>query len=329
VLARGRRQRRLRHGGATTAPVALATVLTLWLVAPLAAQPHFVAIWGARGTGLGQFVAPTGVAVNAGDTLYVADAFLDRITLFDGDGTALVAWNLRGSAPGQLRGPRGLAVDAGGDVYVADSGNQRIQRFRRDGTFIEVFGDSGSAPGRFRGPYGLTLTRDRQLYVADQGNARVQHFDWSESPPRFVGVIGGETAFFVSPTSVAVDSLGFLYVADLDGREIVQFDPAGQEVRRFHGEGSFPELPTPLGVIVDGEVLQVTDVLNGIVEAFDRSGTRLYGWPPEGLPGPGLMAIGPRRRLFVSSGQDAVIYVYQLAVPVQSHSFGAVKSLFR
>ena len=310
-------------------PAVTCALLFSGRAAPLAAQPQFVAVWGERGSGLGQFRAPTGVAVNAGDTLYVADAFLDRITLFDGAGTALVAWNLSGSAPGRLRGPRGLAVDAGGDLYVADSGNHRIQRFRRDGTFVEVLGDTGSAPGRFWGPYGLTLTRDRQLYVADQGNARVQRFDWSESPARFVSVVGEGNSPLVSPTSVAVDSLGFLYVADLDGREIVQFDPAGQEVRRFHGEGSFPELPTPLGCVVDRDELQVTDVLNGSVEAFDRFGTRLYGWPPEGLPGPGLMAIGPRRRLFVSSGQDGVIFVYQLAVPVQSRSFGAVKSLFR
>lgn len=302
--------------------------LLLWAVL-LAAQPRFEAVWGAPGSGVGEFRAPTGMAVNAGDTLYVADAFFDRITLFAPTGVVLAAWDLAGSAPGRLRHPEGIAVDADGDLYIADSGNHRVQRLTRDGRFVAVLGDSGSAPGQFRGPSGLTLTRDRRLYVADYGNARVQEFDWSQSPPRFVGILGGASAALVGPTDVAVDSFGSVFVADLLGREIVQFTRAGDEVRRFSGTGLPPEPPAPLGVLVDGATLHVTDVLNGFVEAFDTNGQWLYAWPPNGLPGPARLAAGRGRRLFVGSAQDRVIFVFQRPVPVQAQPWSGIKQRFR
>ncbi len=310
----------------------------LWLrlgVSPLAAQPSFVGVWAERGMAVGELWAPSGVAVNAGDTLYVSDRFLHRITYFDENGTALGAWLLDGgspvggSDPGQLRSPDGLAVDAAGDVYVADRGNHRIQRFR-DGRFVEAFGAFGAAAGEFSSPAGLTLTRDRQLYVADAGNRRVQHLDWSQSPPRFVRILGDSLSPpLVEPTDVVLDSLGFLSIIDLLGHEVVQLDPAGTEVRRFRGNGLDFELPAPLAAIVDSGTLHVTDVLNGFVETFDASGRRLYDWPRSGLPSPGRMAIDSRRRLFIVSGQQGLVFVFQLAVGVRTGSWAEVKGRFR
>jgi DNA-binding beta-propeller fold protein YncE len=267
--------------------------------------------------------------VNGGDTLYVADAFLDRITLFDSRGAPLATFGSTGADDGRLRGPVGLAIDAAGDVYVSDSGNHRIQRFRRDGTFVEAFGDSGSAPGQLLGPSGIALTAAGQLYVADHGNRRVQQFDWSSSPPRFVAVVGGGALQLQGPTDVAVDGQGFLYVADLLGNEVVQLQPDGQEVRRFRGSGGVGESPSPLGLLVDGPVLHVTDVLNGKVEAFDLNGNLLYDWPAGGMPGPSRMAADSTRRLFVTSGQDRVIFVFQLPLAAAKTTWTDVKQRFR
>lgn len=308
----------------------LATLAAALVVAaPLGAQPSFLDVWGEPGTDLGQFVAPTGVAVNAGDTLYVADAFLNRITLFDAAGSALSSFGSTGSAAGQLRNPVGLALDTEGDVYVADSGNHRIQRFHRDGAFVEAYGDSGSAPGLLRGPSGVVLTAARQLYVADYGNRRVQQLDWSSSPPRFVGVVGNEALVLEGPTDVAIDAEGLLYVADLLGNEIVQLRSDGQVVRRFHGNGGPGEAPSPLGLLVDGAVLHVTDVLNGQVEVFDLTGRRLFAWPVGGIPAPSRMALDASRRLFVTSGQDRVVFLYQLPLASARASWSDVKQRFR
>jgi DNA-binding beta-propeller fold protein YncE len=275
--------------------------------------------------------------VNAGDTLYVADAFLNRITLFDSQGVSLATFGSPGGTEGQFRNPQDLVIDENGDVYVADSGNQRIQRFHRDGSFAEALGDSGSAPGQLLVPSGLALTPSRQLYVADHGNRVILQFDnrvilqfdWSSSPPRFLGILGDGDLSLQGPTDVAVDAQGFLYVADFLGNEVVQLQPDGREVRRFRGTGGVGELPTPLGIVVDGEVLQVTDVLNGKVEAFDLMGRRLYEWPAGGIPGPSRMAFDSTRRLFLSSGQDRVVFLFQLPLPVTSPTWSAVKHRFR
>ncbi len=287
-------------------------------------------VWAERGTAVGQLRAPTGVALSAGDTLYVSDAFLHRITFFDASGTVLGAWLSAGSGPGQLQSPDGLAVDAAGDVYVADRGNHRIQRFHPDGSFVEAFGIFGEGAGEFWSPGGITLTRDRQLYVADHGNRRVQQLDWSQSPPRFVRILGDSlTPPLVGPTDVVIDSQGLLSIVDLLGHEIVQLNGLGAEVRRFRGNGHDFELPAPLAAIADAGTLHVSDVLNGFVETFDASGRRLYGWPPNGLQSPGRMAIDSRRRLFVVSGAESVVFVFQLAVGVRAGSWAEVKGRFR
>lgn len=299
-----------------------------FLAVGAAAQPTFSRTWGHRGTDLGGFAAPAGLAVNGGDTLYVADSILDRITLFDGRGTPRTAWNIRGSGPGQIDHPVGLALDAGGDLYVADSGNHRVQRFRGDGTFVEAFGDSGAAPGQFLGPSGITLSREGFLYVADYGNRRVQILDWRQSPPRFDRILGGGTIPFLGPTDVALDSLGSVFVVDFLPSEIVQVDAMDREVRRFRGHGFEGEPPLHVGALVDGDRLYVSDVLNGTMESFDLAGTRLDSWPPGGIPGPVRLATSRRRLLFVTTGASAV-YIFQLAVPVRARTWSEVKRGFR
>jgi hypothetical protein len=293
-----------------------------------AAQPTFAGVWGQRGTELGAFAAPAGLAVNRGDTLFVADSFLDRVTLFDTGGEALSAWNRSGSGPGEIHHPVGLALDAGGDVYIADSGNHRIQRFRRDGGFVEAFGDSGSGPGKFLGPSGIAFGRAGFLYVADHGNRRVVVLDWSRSPPRFDRILGGGGIALAGPTDIALDALDRVYISDFLGNEIVVVDALDREVRRFRGEGTEGEPPLHLGLLVDGDMLHVSDVVNGTMETFDLSGRRLFAWPPGGLPGPLRLAASPRRRLFVSTA-DSNVYVFQLALPVRSASWSALKGKFR
>jgi DNA-binding beta-propeller fold protein YncE len=72
---------------------------------------------------------PTGVAVDGGGNIYVADWCNHRIQKFTGDGTYLTQWGSYGSGNGQLNYPYDVAVDASGNVYVADTNNQRIQKF--------------------------------------------------------------------------------------------------------------------------------------------------------------------------------------------------------
>lgn len=296
--------------------------------APAAAQ-QLVDQWGGPGTRLGRFEAITGIAVSAGETLYVADPSLQRITLFDRTGRALTAWDIPGTAPGRLQGPVGLAVDTRGDLYVADSANERIQRFHSDGTFVEAFGDSGSGEGQFITPSGISITPDRQLYAADATNRCVHHIDWSTSPPHWVRTLG-QTLGLLGPTDVVLDAAGNIYIIDWTTGETVKLAPDGALITRWlaqGGDGSEP--PKPVAALVDGSVLYASDPFNGVVQTYDLSGHLLSEWPDQPIPIPTRLALDRERRLFVVCNDVRQIFVFQLPLATRPASWGDVKSLYR
>jgi len=77
------------------------------------------------------FNVPTGVAVDAGGNLYVADTGNNRVVVLDPAGKPLSV--LRAPNDGYIgpfSAPRGVAVEADGDLVVADTGNQRVVTVR-------------------------------------------------------------------------------------------------------------------------------------------------------------------------------------------------------
>jgi len=142
----------------------------------------------------------SGLAVDGAGNLYVADADLNRVLVFDapfatdtvadrvlgqGDSFTSGACNLGGLSSSSLCSPYSVAVDERGNLYVADSGNSRVLFFQgpvRNGQSANrVFGQQD----RFRtgrclrgsaglcGPAGVGLDDQGNLYVADTGNHRV------------------------------------------------------------------------------------------------------------------------------------------------------------
>src|SRR6476620_6112686 len=102
--------------------------------------------WGSQGTADGQFVSPTGIAINpANNNIYVVDSGNNRIQEFDNNGTFLTQWGSIGSGDMQFNKPTGIAVDSNtGNVYVVDSGNNRIQKFDSSGNFITKWNVNGT-----------------------------------------------------------------------------------------------------------------------------------------------------------------------------------------
>src|SRR5580704_1074230 len=102
----------------------------------------------ANGTGsAASFKDPTGIALDGGGNVYVADAGNSLIrmitpaavvTTLAGDGSV-------GSADGSgsaasFSGPNGVAVGSGGTVYVADSGNNLIRMVSSAGDVSTIAG---------------------------------------------------------------------------------------------------------------------------------------------------------------------------------------------
>jgi sugar lactone lactonase YvrE len=111
-----------------------------------------------------QLNSPTGVAVDTGGNLYIADSGNARIRKVTTDGVIrTVAGNGTSGLSGdggtatvaQLNQPTGVAVDADGNLYIADRINGRIRKVTKDGLITTVAGSTrppGVLGGVRRGP---------------------------------------------------------------------------------------------------------------------------------------------------------------------------------
>jgi len=144
----------------------------------------------------------------AGTTLYVADAKLGSVRLFDtetGEG--------RGEFPAPLA--TAVAVDAIGQIWVGyDHGT--IQAFRSDGYGGVTYAGPGEVAGMAFGPGG-------KLYVADAKGGRVLTPGNAESAGGFVEVlrVGGEVRL------LAVDADGNVVTLERGGR-VAKWSAAGE-----------------------------------------------------------------------------------------------------
>ena len=164
---------------------------------------EFLGEFGGGGEEEGKFVWLSSLVVDKDENIYVADEWLNRITVFDKDGNLLKTWgeapkgiapqnwnpaepasphkiSLRddsaGDAEGKLHGPSGMAFDADGNLLIVNSLNSRIQKFTKDGKYLSGFGNKGNGPGDMDMPWGIAIDNAGDVYVTDWNNYRVQKF---------------------------------------------------------------------------------------------------------------------------------------------------------
>ena len=134
--------------------------------------------WGTSGEGPGQLNAPSGIALDTDESVWVVSSLNHRVERFTKDGEHISGFGEFGSEPGQLSHPWGIAVDpVNGTLLVADWRNDRIQRFSTDGELLQVIGSSGNGPGEMNRPSGVAVDKHGDIYVADRSNNRVLMFN--------------------------------------------------------------------------------------------------------------------------------------------------------
>ena len=174
-------------------------------------QPNFVSAVLPAQISSQTLAGPTGLLVDGGFNLYVADTGANRVVVFPSTQTAPVSGANAAYIFGQnqpntgapsggnsgLRAPRDVALDSHGSLYISDSGNNRVLVFpsllfaaAAGATATGVVGQNtfyGTAPnwnttdGRatpegLYGPLGIYVDRRDTLYVGDAGNNRMVHF---------------------------------------------------------------------------------------------------------------------------------------------------------
>jgi sugar lactone lactonase YvrE len=197
------------------------------------------------------FDTPTGVAVDAAGSLFVADSQSHTIRKVSPAGAVTTlagtgSWT--GTADGtgaaaRFNHPGGAAVDGAGNLFVADSGNHAIRKITPEGvvttfagmTGVMGFADGTGADARFYGPTDVDVDASGNLFVADYGNHLVRKISPAGVVSTLAGAVGsygkvdglGADARFTRPSGVAVDGAGNVFVAESENFAIRKITPEG------------------------------------------------------------------------------------------------------
>ena len=184
---------------------------------------------------------PYGVAVDTAGSVFIADAYNNRIRKVTPDG---IITTVAGSAA-NLSNPRGVAVDLAGNLFIADSGNNRIRRLTPGGVISTIAGsgvpgfsgDGGAAvSAALNSPLGIAVDAAGNLFIADTGNNRIRKVApggvistvAGSGVPNFSGDGGAAVnAALNSPLGIAVDAAGNLFIADSGNNRIRKVAPGG------------------------------------------------------------------------------------------------------
>jgi DNA-binding beta-propeller fold protein YncE len=162
-------------------------------VAKIDKDGNWLKSWGEPGDQPGQFNTPHSIAIDARDSIYVADRGNRRVQVFDTDGKFLrqftidvpVDPNARpaiGNKPTAATGtmapgaPWAICVTPPPNqvLYSSDGFPGRIYKLSLDGKVLGVFGKSGKQFGQFGWVHEIACPSENELYVAEVLNWRVQ-----------------------------------------------------------------------------------------------------------------------------------------------------------
>jgi len=201
----------------------------------------------------GGFSEPSGVAVDGGGNVYVADWGNSAVKEMPRGCTAASCATTLGGGFGT---PSGVAVDGAGNVYVADSGNSAVKEMPPGCASSSCVTTLG---GGFSDPSGVAVDGSGNVYVADWGNSLVKEMlpgctaaNYSSGNCTVTTLGGG----FGAPEGVAVDGVGNVYVADTGNSAVKQMPPGCTAFSYSNGTCTITTLgggfSQPFGVAVDG-----------------------------------------------------------------------------
>ncbi len=182
------------------------------------------------GAGSGEFVNPVDIEIGNDGSVYVADAAMNQVKIYNIDGSAKLSFGSYGIGDGFFNKSLAVAVDnATGNIYVADcqlrqdqfagvgnSDGARIQAFDKNGNFIKGFGIYGEL-------FSISDIKFYQgkLYVSDSYLDTIQVYD------TVTGLLDhsftNPAASIRQPSSMAISRDGILYVVGNGSNDINMF----------------------------------------------------------------------------------------------------------
>lgn len=236
-----------------------------------------------------QLSNPSGVAIDGGGNLLIADTYNQRIRKVDllsgiivtitGNGVAGSAGDNGPATSAQLNVPQGITLDGSGNLYIADYASGKIRKVAA-GTITTVAGNGGfggdggpATASSIKYPNGVGVDAAGNIYFADQYNNRIRKIDKTtgnittisgNGNNNFSGDNGlASSATLNWPRGVSLDSDGNIYFADASNNRIRKINMttniiitvAGNGNNGFGGDGGLAinaQLAGPMSVALDG-----------------------------------------------------------------------------
>ena len=215
----------------------------------------------------GRLKNPIGVAVDASRRLYVADADLNRVFVFDtkGESVRVIGRNE------EMHRISGIAIDRSRErLYIVDTMGHQVLIYTLSGEKKGTIGKRGTGDGELNYPTYATVDEAGRLYVSDSLNFRVQVFDPDGKFQSQIGSLGATFGQFSRPKGIAVDRANHLYVVDTLYDNVQIFNSSGELLLHFGKSGVEPGFFwLPSGIAIDREGrIYVADSYNQRVQVF-------------------------------------------------------------
>jgi Uncharacterized conserved protein len=281
------------------------------LVFDIAADPRFVARLGSQGRNVGDFVRPSGMAIDLEKSeILVSDGGNHRLQRFALDGKlsdatanarepmrskvvaarSVIALGLPSATTRNFPGvpalrqgekqsspvePGALQVGPDGNYYLADPHNARILVLNNKLELVRSFGKRGSGPGEMLIPNDLSFSKDgKTLYVVDTYNFRIVAFSPGGEYKFDWGSAGPMPDQFIHPFGITSGMDGFVYVSDDAANRVQKFDEKGKLVKSWGRWGTEPgQFYKPKGLTQDerGHII-ICDFGNHRAQIMDADG---------------------------------------------------------
>ncbi len=230
----------------------------------------FLFMWGSNGPGDGQFIYPTGIAVDDSGYVYVGDTNNHRVQKFTSEGQYVLQFGTHGFGPGQFNFCAGVAVDRSGRVIVCDYLGDKLEVFTKYGAHLASWGSTGPGPVQFYSPYGIDTDGDGNIYIADKYNHRIQKLAPDGSFILQWGSYGTADGQFDEPQNPAWDGAEAIYVVDKYNDQVQKFTRDGVFLARWGSTGTGTgQFNNPEGITSDhAGYVYIGDWLNHRVERF-------------------------------------------------------------
>ena len=206
-----------------------------------------------------EFQAPSAVAVDSQDNLYVFQRGDPPVLVFNPGGDLVSQWPRKEETPADAHL---IYVGPDDGVYLADRDAHQILKYTSEGELVMSLGVRNRAElqAPFNHPADMCVApagspHSGDIFVADgYGNSSVHRFSESGVYISSFGEPGSGPGQFRVPHSVRVSADGRIYVADRENSRVQVFNPDGDFIEEW------TDFKKPMGVHIDDNgTVYVTD----------------------------------------------------------------------